>query len=117
MSGIRMYSAAPTRVAWGATRRASPPGGWPLGRWPTPGAGWVMVFSFSGSSIASAGRLFSASAYRPPAPTWLTGRNGVAASTVRVEPAAWAGLATIRVAPMVRTVSTADLRITCLLGC
>jgi hypothetical protein len=62
MSGIRMYSAAPTRVAWGATSSASPPGGWPLGRWPTLGAGWVSVCSLSGSSMLSAGRLFSARA-------------------------------------------------------
>src|SRR6476469_4504913 len=93
MSGMRTTWAAPARSACAATRSASPPGGWPLGRCPTPGGGWVSVFILMCNRVLSAGRLFSASAYNPPEAMWVTGRNGAATLTTNVWPAAWAGTA------------------------
>src|SRR5262245_13077157 len=106
MSGILMNSPAPTRVACGATSSESPPGGWPLGRWPTPGAGWVSELTLIGSSVEAAGLLFSARPYRPPDAACVTGRNGCPALTVRVAPAAWAGAGAA--SPQASTAATAN---------
>src|SRR5918992_5631417 len=108
MSGSRTISAAPTRSAWGATRSASPPGGWPLGRCCTPGGGWVSVCILIGSSVASAGRLFSASPYRPPDATWVTGRYGAATLTCNVSPAAPAAVAVRGVTAAATSKAAAD---------
>ena len=84
MSGRRMVTVAPWRLATGQTLSVSPTGsGSPLGRCVAPGGGWVNIFGLIAAIHLSAGQPSSARPYRQPEAAWSTGLNGLDTSTSR----------------------------------
>jgi hypothetical protein len=94
MSGSRMVTVAPLRLATGHTLSVSPTGaGSPLGWWVAPGGGWVNILGLIPAIQWSSGQPSSAMPYSEPEAAWSTALMGLARSTASTIGACSAGAA------------------------